>query len=48
MHECYFVWLGKLLKCGMTTIGKFSALAGAGFADYGVVLEKCNTYSKVR
>ena len=47
MPECYFVLLEKLLKRGVTTIMTITALAGAGFANYGAVLAKCSTSSKV-
>ena len=46
--ECYFVWLGQLLKRGVTTVGTISALTSAGFTDYGAVLAKCSTSSKGR
>ena len=46
--ECDFFWLGKLLKSGVMIIGTIYALVGAGFANYGVVLEKHSTASKAR
>ena len=48
MPDCYFVWLGKLLKLDAMTVGKISALVSAGFSDHVVVLEKSYASSKAR
>ena len=41
-----FVWLVKLLKRGMTTIGKIATLISAGFTEYDVILAEHKTTSE--
>ena len=48
MPDCDFVWLGKMLKRGLTTVGAIDALVGAGLIECGVVLAKHSTASNER
>ena len=46
--ECGIVGLGKLLKCGVKTVGTIATLMGVCFPNYGMILAEYRTDSKHR